>query len=199
MSDQHPNGEDIARMLREQGPVQAPPELADDVMRQVRAETRPTPARRFRLPRLRPVLIPALGLAAAAALVVGIAHLGHTGSSSSAGLAGGAESRAVPQHSPATLGLGRRFVIPSSAARSLSQFGVIVPHPSSTKTAAAGANSGSLSGTPSASDLNGKSQYTLTVHGTEWRSARDRLQTLALAHERNRGERSVVVILKRKP
>jgi hypothetical protein len=196
MSDQHPNGEDIARMLREQGPVQAPPDLADDVMRQVRAEAQPKPARRFRLPRLRPVLIPALGLAAAAALVVGITHLGSlSSSSSSAGLAGGAESRAVPQRSAATLGAGHRFVIPSSAAGSLSQFGVIVPHPSTTKTAGAGSGSS----TPSANGLSPPAPYTLTVHGSEWRAAHDRLQTLALAHARNEGQPSVVVILKRKP
>jgi hypothetical protein len=93
--------EDIARRLREEGPAPAPPDLADEVMAQVRAEPR---RRRRRAPRVswRPVL----GWAAAAVVLVavgfGIARLPGGGSSSSASssapaaASGGGATRATP-------------------------------------------------------------------------------------------------------
>lgn len=198
MSEQHPNGEDIARMLREQGPARAPEDLSDEVMRQVRAEQpQPQRARRFRLPRMRSVLVPALGLATAAALVVGVAHLGSlSGSSSSAGASSGsgggeagASEKAAPQHAAAP-DVQRRFVISSRAAKGLTIYGLMRP-PQSTKAATTG------SAEPNGIATN--EPYTLTVKGNRYDAARDRLQRLALAHAGHRSEPSVIVTLRRKP
>jgi hypothetical protein len=85
----------LTRLLREQGPAKAPPGMADDVMRRVRAEPRPAPHSRWR---------PAALLAAAAiaiiAAVLGISRIGSGGSSSGAE-AGGVSSdmRALPSAS----------------------------------------------------------------------------------------------------
>jgi len=79
----NPEQDRLARLLRDEGPAQAPGDLAADVMRQVRAEPRRQP-RRW-LPSL------ALPAAAAVALVAGVIGVSRidlgTGSSSSAGSA----------------------------------------------------------------------------------------------------------------
>jgi hypothetical protein len=193
MSDQHPNGEDIARMLREQGPAKAPPDLADEVLRQVRAEAPPKPARRFRIPRPRAVLVPALGLAGAAALVFGIAHLGSmSGSSSSAGASSaesgaGGGTAAAPLRHPAA---GKRaFAIPAQSAKTLSTYGALVPpSPSGLST---NATSQAVAGH--------KAPYTLTVKGAQYDQALARLRFLSAAHKQHQHEPSVVVTLRRKP
>ncbi|MDX6520624.1 MAG: hypothetical protein QOF08_1229 [Gaiellales bacterium] len=80
MSELEPGQHDeIARRLRDEGPAQAPPDIAAEVMRRVRSE--PRPARRVRGP-LTNLLAAAVILAA---LVVGIAKLGGTGSGSASG------------------------------------------------------------------------------------------------------------------
>ena len=208
MSDHHPNGEDIARMLREQGPVQAPPDLADEVMRQVRTEPqeRPKPARRFRLPQLRSVLVPAVGLAAAAGLVIGIARLGHTGSSSSAG--GGASSAAVEHSSsgaagPANGGQGQssvpkasarvlargEFAVSADSAKTLTRYGVMRPPISR--------SAGESATAPHAQAI--RRPYTLTVPANRYAPALNRLRVLSAEHRQHRHEPTVVVILRRKP
>ena len=87
MTDQHPDHDELRRRLADQGPASAPPGLADEVMRQVRAE----PRRRERPAWLRPTL----GLVAAVALVAaafaGISRIGGARSSSSMGAAASAE------------------------------------------------------------------------------------------------------------
>ena len=193
MSDQHPNGEDIARMLREQGPVQAPPDLADEVMRQVRAEPqeRPKPARRFRMPQLRSVLVPAIGLALVAALIVGIAHAPHGSSSSSAGAssaAGGGTEAAAPRvlHSSAAR---RAFAIPAGSAKSLSIYGPLTPP----------APSGTATSNMAQGAKDNVAPYTLTLRGVQYAQALHRLRGLAAAHKRHPHEPTVVVILRRKP
>ena len=79
----------LTRLLREQGPAKAPPGMAGDVMRRVRAEPRPAAPSRWR---------PAALLAAAAiaiiAAVLGISRLG-TGTSSSDSEANGGGSAAL--------------------------------------------------------------------------------------------------------
>jgi hypothetical protein len=89
--DQH---EDIARRLREDGPVQAPSDLAGEVMKRVRMEPRrSTSAVR------RPLVTLLAAALVTVALVAGIAKLGG-GSASSAGSVGaGGESEA---HAPSS-------------------------------------------------------------------------------------------------
>jgi hypothetical protein len=213
MSDQHPNGDDIARMLREQGRVQAPPDLADEVMRQVRAEPREQPKperRRFRLPSMGSVLVPALGIALVAALIVGIAHAPH-GSSSSAG---GGSSAALEQHSaaagpssgggaggstraaaPKAADARSAFVISSDAARKLTVFGPLAP------TAKGSATPSDL--VPNAYDsqaIANLPSYRLLVPASRYSAAAARLQLLARAYARQHsGRPAAVVILQRKP
>ena len=205
MSEQHPNGEEIARMLREQGPVEAPPDLADEVMRQVRTEAGTHRAKRrfqFRRPA---VLVPALGLAAAAALVVGISHLGSMSSSESS--AGGESRAAAPsagnanvQHSAEKQGVNasRSFVISARAARSLSALGFVPPPKPTGSTATPSTTTPGSSADSSGSALAG-GKVTLTLRGPQYGVARARLQALALAHARHKSEPSVLVVLRRKP
>jgi len=79
----------IARLLREQGQAEAPPELARDVMAQVRREPQSTPDRRGI--NWRPVAAWAAVAAVLLAVGVGIATRAPGGSSSSAGSAAQAE------------------------------------------------------------------------------------------------------------
>jgi hypothetical protein len=94
MTDDQNTHEDIARLLREQGPVEAPPELAAAVMDEVRRIPRRHPARDRRVRRAAE-----LGVAAAVLLAVGFGlsrvDLGGSSSSSSAvgNSAGGAGTR----------------------------------------------------------------------------------------------------------
>jgi hypothetical protein len=100
MTDQPPDQhEHVTRMLREQGPAQAPPGLSDEVMSRVRAE----PRRRER-PAIRFVAVLAAAGLLAIAAIAGISRLGGTGSSSSAGsAAGGGTQKAL---APETSGAG---------------------------------------------------------------------------------------------
>ena len=99
MSEQDERSEQIARLLREQGPVQAPDNLAGEVMSRVRAEPRRR-ARRAILPglTLRPVL--AYAAAATVLLAVGI------GIATQAGGGGYAGSSAAPEAVAGDLGAG---------------------------------------------------------------------------------------------
>jgi hypothetical protein len=105
MSDIEPGQhEEIARRLRDEGLAQAPPDIAGEVMRRVRSEPRRSSSR-VRRP-LTSLLAAAVILAA---LVVGVAKLGGTGSgSASGGSVGettarqGANSGAIPPKSAAS-------------------------------------------------------------------------------------------------
>ena len=79
----HTDHEQLARRLHEQGQAQAPPGLAGDVMRQVRAEPRRRPQRAW----LRPVALCAAVAVLLAASIAGLARIGGSGQSSSAGSA----------------------------------------------------------------------------------------------------------------
>ena len=88
MSDEHDR---IARLLREQGQAEAPPDLAGDVMAQVRREPQATPV--HHRVNWRPVAAWAAVAAALLAAGVGIAQLASGGSSSSSwGSTGGGGS-----------------------------------------------------------------------------------------------------------
>ena len=80
----------IARLLREQGQAEAPPDLAGDVMAQVRREPQATPVHHG--VNWRPVAAWAAVAAALLAVGVGIAQLAPGGSSSSSGSTGGGGS-----------------------------------------------------------------------------------------------------------
>ena len=81
------NHDEIARRLRETGTVQAPDQLREDVMSQVRTEPRKRPSRRRFFA---PILPYAAAAAALVGLVLAFAHLGGGGSSSSSAGGGGA-------------------------------------------------------------------------------------------------------------
>ena len=97
----HTDHEQLARRLHEQGQAQAPADLAGDVMRQVRAEPR-QPQRAW----LRPVALCAAVVVLLAASIAGLARIGGSGQSSSAGSA--AETHAAAR-------CGRRRTSPGSA------------------------------------------------------------------------------------
>jgi hypothetical protein len=113
------NGNDhdrLTRLLREQGPAKAPPGMAGDVMRRVRAEPRPASHSRWR---------PAALLAAAAiaiiAAVLGISRIGSGGSSSGAeagGVSSGADTRALPSasHSSGNAGAAKSAPVAKSVS-----------------------------------------------------------------------------------
>ncbi len=122
MSDEHDR---IARLLREQGQAEAPPDLAGDVMAQVRREPQATPAHRG--VNWRPVAAWAAVAAALLAVGVGIAQLAPGGSSSSSGSAGGggsiaaeaaSGSKTAPVH-PSADSAVRAFTVPRSEAEKL--------------------------------------------------------------------------------
>jgi len=129
MTDEHDR---ISRLLREQGQAAAPPDLAADVMAQVRRE--PQAVSTHRGVNWRPVAAWAAVAAALVALGVGIAQLGPNGSSSSAGSAGGAassvaaeasgNSTASPPKSPAADSATRSFTVPRHEAAKLLAGGV---------------------------------------------------------------------------
>jgi len=86
----HTDHEQLGRRLHEQGQAQAPPGLAGDVMRQVRAEPRRRPQRAW----LRPVALCAAVAVLLAASIAGLARIGGSGQSSSAGSAAETHSAA---------------------------------------------------------------------------------------------------------
>jgi len=91
----------LTRLLREQGPAKAPPGMAGDVMRRVRAEPRPAERSRWR-----PAALLAAATIAIIAAVLGISRIG-TGASSSGSKAngGGSIARAsAPKASPSAGG-----------------------------------------------------------------------------------------------
>jgi hypothetical protein len=94
----HTDHEQLTRRLHEQGQAQAPPGLAGDVMRQVRAEPR-QPQRTW----LRPVALCATVAVLLVAGIAGLTRIGGSGQSSSAGSAAethSAASSAAPEKSP---------------------------------------------------------------------------------------------------
>ena len=161
MSENGGNDQDrLTRLLREQGPAQAPPDMAGDVMRRVRAEPRPAPHSRWR---------PAALLAAAAIVViagvVGISRIGGSGSSS--GLAGGAlatpsPTASAPNATKSSGVTGTGEGSPGHASRRVS--------PTALRTAF-GVNVPACTGTPT---------YTLHVPAPQLDRAARRLQALAL-------------------
>lgn len=76
----HTNHEQLARRLHEQGQAQAPADLTGDVMRQVRAEPR-----QQQRAWLRPVALSATVAVLLVAGIAGLARIGGSGQSSSAG------------------------------------------------------------------------------------------------------------------
>jgi hypothetical protein len=85
----HTDHEQLSRRLHEQGQAQAPPGLAGDVMRQVRAEPR-RPQRAW----LRPVALCATVAVLLLAGIAGLTRIGGSGQSSSAGSAAETHSAA---------------------------------------------------------------------------------------------------------
>ena len=161
MSDEHDR---IARLLREQGQAEAPPDLAGDVMAQVRREPQATPVHRG--VNWRPVATWAAVAAALLAVGVGIAQLAPGGSSSSSGSAGGGGSsvaaeaggggKSAPAH-PSADSAVRSFTVPRHEAQKL------------------------LGGRAPA-QLSVAGQSTLTLDRAQWNALRDKLAAAAARH-----------------
>ena len=156
MSDEHVR---IARLLREQGQAEAPPDLAGDVMAQVRREPQATPV--HRRVNWRPVATWAAVAAALLAVGVGIAQLAPGGSSSSSGSAGGAAeaaggSKSTPAY-PSADSAVRSFIVPRHEAQKL------------------------LGGRAPA-QLSVAGQSTLTLDRDQWNALRDKLAAAAARH-----------------
>jgi hypothetical protein len=120
----NPEQDRLARLLRDEGPAQAPGDLAADVMRQVRAEPRRRP-RRW-LPSL------ALPAAAAVALVAGVIGVSRidlgTGSSSSAASSaargaanGGGTTSSAPETAPSVNGTHGAITLQHVPSKALAQ------------------------------------------------------------------------------
>ena len=162
MTDEHDR---ISNLLREQGQAEAPPDLAADVMAQVRRE--PQAVSTHRGVNWRPVAAWAAVAAALVALGVGIAQLGPNGSSSSAGSAGGAassvaaeasgNSTASPPKSPAADSATRSFTVPRHEAEKL------------------------LSGETN-EQFSTVGRSTLTLDRARWNALKGRLRALAARH-----------------
>jgi len=86
----HTDHEQLARRLHDQGQAQAPVDLAGDVMRRVRAEPR-----QQQRTWLRPVALCAAVVVLLAASIAGLARIGGSGQSSSAGSAASSLPRAA--------------------------------------------------------------------------------------------------------
>jgi hypothetical protein len=84
--------DEVTRLLREQGPVPAPPELREHVMRRVHDEARARPSRTGR-----PLLVLLAASLVTLALVGGISRLGGGASSS---FSGGGSSPGAAEYSP---------------------------------------------------------------------------------------------------
>lgn len=160
MSDEHDR---IARLLREQGQAEAPPDLAGDVMAQVRREPQATPAHRGL--NWRPVATWAAVAAALLAVGVGIAQLAPGGSSSSSGSAGGGGSsvateaaggKSAPAY-PSADSAVRAFTVPRHEAEKL------------------------LSGETS-EQFSTVGRSTLTLDRPQWNALRDKLAAAAARH-----------------
>ena len=163
MTDEHDR---ISNLLREQGQAEAPPDLAADVMAQVRRE--PQAVSTHRGVNWRPVAAWAAVAAALLAVGVGIAQLAPTGSTSSSGSAGGAASsvaaeaaggsEALPSNTPAPVedSARRAFTIPRHEAEKL------------------------LSGTKEQFSMVGAS--TLTLDRARWDALKGKLAALAARH-----------------
>ncbi|MGZ4480780.1 MAG: hypothetical protein ACXVY5_01125 [Gaiellales bacterium] len=93
MSDQDQEHPEIGRRLRETGLVSAPDDLADDVMRRIRAEPRSRARHRWQPLRVRALTF-ALAAALLTAAVLGISRL-DLGSGSGSGSGGGAKQAAT--------------------------------------------------------------------------------------------------------
>jgi hypothetical protein len=168
MSDDERDHEQLRRRLADEGQAQAPPDLAGDVMRQVRAEPRRRPRRS-----LRPVLVPLVAVLLAAAGLVGVSHLGGTGSSSSAGsaAANNGERSAAPTQS--ATGQAKRLVVHGvSLDKTASVFGRTAQCPVGDR-------------------------LSVTVPDAEYRSVATELQ--ALANQPAAGSRQVDVLLRHAP
>jgi hypothetical protein len=152
----------LTRLLREQGPAKAPPGMAGDVMRRVRAESRPAPHSRWR-----PAAVFAAAAIAIIAAVLGISRIG-TGTSSSGSEAAAGGSVANTQ-APATAPNVTRSAGNAGAAKSAPVYKRVSP------TALRAAFSVNL---PACA---GKQSYTLHVPAAQLDTAARNLQALARA------------------
>jgi hypothetical protein len=162
--------ERIARLLREQGQAQAPPDLAGDVMAQVRREPQADGGRSSRS--WRPVAAVAAVAAALLAVGFGIATLGNNaGSSSSAGAGTSAAAGGGAIVPEADAQAGSAITVDRSVARQL--LGAENLHKGEARAPeyAEGSSAGSGSA-PQAPNV-------VYVSPTQWRALRSQLQRAA--------------------
>ena len=161
MSDEHDR---IARLLREQGQAEAPPDLVGDVMAQVRREPQATPMHRG--VNWRPIATWAAVAAALLAVGVGIAQLAPGGSSSSSGSAGGGGSSVAAE----AAGGGKSAPAYPSADSAVRSF--TVPRHEAEKLLSGETNE----------QFSTVGRSTLTLDRARWDALKGRLRALAARH-----------------
>jgi hypothetical protein len=159
------NQEQIARRLREEGTAEAPPDLADEVMRRVRSE----PRRSTSSVRRPLVTLLAAGLIIVA-LIGGISKLG--GGSGSASMGGSTPEHAATGAKPAAGSksaiVGSRVIenVPRSALRHLAAGPLLAPFTTDSVFAPCGR----------AADLGRPDRYTLSVPYEAWAPVQSQLE-----------------------
>ncbi len=166
MSDiEHDEHEEIARRLREDGPAQAPADLAGEVMKQVRSEPR-----RSTSSVRRPVVTLLAASLIVVALVAGLAKLGGGSSSSSSSAGGSSGGGAEVTRSAGGASVVETkdvHLVPKAALGKLSAY-------------APGISSDALRAACPAPPSNGRQSFSLAVPYNDWDSVQAQLDAAKL-------------------
>jgi hypothetical protein len=154
--------EEIARRLREDGPAQAPADLAGEVMKQVRSEPR-----RSTSSVRRPLVTLLAASLIVVALVAGLAKLGSGSSSSAGGSSGGGAEVTRAAGGASVVETKDVHLVPKAALSKLSAY-------------APGTNFDALRAACPAPPSNGRQSFSLAVPYNDWSSVQAQLDEAKL-------------------